>query len=419
MRCGSRLALVACGFALLGGTAAADMLSGLLPAGVPGYGTAPGVTIASRLHPESDAQGVRAGAFLLRPVLEEGFGYDSAPFGSVPGGSWLAGTRPSLLVSSRWSRHALGAYVAADDRRYLGQPAQSRTDGTVSLGGALDIGRDRLTLSTAHLWQHEDRTQIGALATDRPVPFQLDDARMSYALNAGRWSMTPSLQVSSWHYGDATMQGAPLPQTYRDRRLLEGGLTLDYELASRSDVLLTGRGLEQHYLAAQPGQPTRDSKSFQLLLGYAGDDGGVWRYRMLAGLETRQFAAWSAHTGAIGEAALTWNVTGLTTVTALATRSMEDAAQEGVAGFTYSAAKLTVDHEYRRDVLLHASAAVQRADYLDGGGVQAGYAAGASATWLMNRRVHLSASYDLSVLHGSVPAGYTRQLALLTVRFGL
>src|SRR6185437_9496311 len=108
------------------------------------------------------------------------------------------GTRPSLRVGSGWSRHALGAYVAADGRRYLDAPAQSRTDWTVSAGGALDIGRDRLTLSAAHLAQHEDRTQLGALATDRPLAFRLDDARASYDVTAGRWTVTPSVQVSSW-----------------------------------------------------------------------------------------------------------------------------------------------------------------------------------------------------------------------------
>src|SRR5487761_1909939 len=153
MRIGIRLALAALTCGLLGGRAAADMLSALLPSGVPGDGTAPGVTVASRLRPERQPPGVRAGTFVLHPVLEEALGYDSAPFGSASGGSWLFGTRPSLLVGSDWSRHALGAYVAMDDSRYLGAPAQDRTDWTASLGGALDIGRDRLTLLAAHLAQ--------------------------------------------------------------------------------------------------------------------------------------------------------------------------------------------------------------------------------------------------------------------------
>ena len=113
----------------------------------------------------------------------------------------MVGTRPSLLASSDWSRDALGLYVAADDRRDLDAPAQSRTDSTASLGGSLDIGRDRLTLAVAHIDNHEDRTQLDALPTDRPVPFQVDDARASYAWLSGRWTVTPTVEASSWHYG--------------------------------------------------------------------------------------------------------------------------------------------------------------------------------------------------------------------------
>src|SRR4051812_6134270 len=57
------------------GQAAADMLSTWFPDGVPGYDTAPGVTITSRLHPEQRPLGLRAGTFQLWPRLDESIGY--------------------------------------------------------------------------------------------------------------------------------------------------------------------------------------------------------------------------------------------------------------------------------------------------------------------------------------------------------
>lgn len=412
------LAVVACG--VLGGSAAADMLSALLPAGVPGYGDAPGVTVASRLRPDTEPLGIRAGSFVLHPLLEASTGYDSAPFGASSNGSWLFATRPSLLIGSDWSRNALGAYVALDDARYLGAAAQDRTNYTLSLGGSLDVGRDRLTLSAAHLLQHQDSTQIGALLTDRPVAFRLDDARASYAVNAGRWTLTPGVRISIFQFSNATLNGLPLDQSYRDRTLVEGRLTLQYSLAPRRDLLLEARGLGQHYLHAQADQPRRDSTGYQFLAGFADDD-GVWRYRVLAGVEARDFAAsaYRTHTAVIGEAELAWMPSGLTTVTATLTRSMEDAAQEGVAGYTDTAAKLAIDHEYRRNVLLHASASAQRADFLPGGGHQSGYAIGGGVTWLINRSVHLDVTYDVSSLRGGYLGNYTRQVSLLTVRIGM
>ena len=82
------------------------------PEGVPGYGLAPGVTVASRARPDFDPAGVRLGSFLLHPQWEEGLGYDDNVLGSGDRkrGSWLVGTHPSLLVGSDWSRDSLGGY---------------------------------------------------------------------------------------------------------------------------------------------------------------------------------------------------------------------------------------------------------------------------------------------------------------------
>ena len=50
---------------------------------------------------------------------------------------------------------------------------------------------------------------------------------------------------------------------------------------------------------------------------------------------------------------------------------------------------------------------------------------GVGATWLMNRRVQLSATYDFTGQRGSgtatlpISGDYMRSLALLTLRFGL
>jgi hypothetical protein len=428
MRDGWKVAVLAIGCGLVGSTAAADWLDTLFPPGVPGYGDAPGVTVLSRLHPETQPPGIGTGTFTLHPAWEQSIGYDSNVLGGpAPVGSWVVGTRPSLLLSSGWSRDAIGAYVALDDRRDLDAPAQSRTDGTASLGGSLDIGRDRLTLAAAEIDGHEDRTALDALPTDEPVPFQVQDLRAAYAWSDGRWVMTPNLEASSWHYGAATILGAPANQDYRDRTVLQGGVTLGYELAPQHSLVVVTRGIGQDYPHPQPGQPSLDSTGYQVLAGLDYADDAVWRYRLLLGAEHRDFAAaaFPARTAAITEAEIAWMPSGMTTVTAVVTRSMEDAAQEGVAGYTYTNARLAVDHELRRGVLLHAYAGGQRADFLQGGAWQAGYALGVGATWLLNRRVHVSATYDLTAQHGSgstaVPLSgdYTRSVGLLTVRLAL
>ena len=72
-----------------------------------------GVTVLSRARPLYKEPGIRAGSFIIRPQLNEQFGYDSNPIGlSSSPGSWLLRTSPSIGVNSDWSRNSLGANSA-------------------------------------------------------------------------------------------------------------------------------------------------------------------------------------------------------------------------------------------------------------------------------------------------------------------
>ena len=78
----------------------------------------------------------------------------------------------------------------------------------------------------------------------------------------------------------------------------------------------------------------------------------------------------------------------------------------------------------RRNLLLHASAALTQAAFLQGGGTETGTTFAASVTWLLNRRMRVVADERLTTLHaaalpGAVGGGETvRSVSLLTLGFG-
>jgi hypothetical protein len=406
----------------------AELLSTYFPTGVPGYGNAPGVTVASRERPDFDPLGTRIDGFILRPQIEEGLGYDDNVFGGANKlGSWVLGTHPWLLVNSDWSRDSIGGYLGVDDLRYLDQPQQSQTNWTASLGGTLAVGRDELTLAVAHLGLHQNRTELDALPTDTPVAYQVNDVRAGYTIALDRISVTPSLELSTYRYDSTTILGVPTPQAYRNRDVIQGAITTRYELTPERNLLVVIRASGSDYVAPQPGQPTRNSTGYQALVGFSDDSDAVWRYRVLVGWEMRHFTAaqFGSHEAPLAEAEVIWNPSGMTTVTGSLTRSIEDAAQEGIAGYTYTSARLRLDHEYQRNVLLRFSAGVQHADYLQGGGQSNGFSLGEGVTWLLNRHLRLSATYDFTDQTGSnnptlqTTGSYTRSIGLLTLRFAL
>ena len=417
------IALVVC----IAGRAVAELMGALLPDGVPGYDADDGVTVETRLHPEQMPLGLRAGDFVVSPRLDESFGYTT---NALPGpyrrGSWQVVSSPSVAVNSDWSRDAFGAEASVQDTRMLSLPSQNHTDGTVSAGGRIDIGDDKLTVAYAHVSQHEDRGALDTIASDRPIAFTLDDIRASYEINDGRWSLTPAVEATNWSYAGTTLLGLPASQSYRDRVVVQGGMTLRYELAPRRSALLVARAIGQDYIHTPSGQPSPDSTSYQVLAGLDYDDDSVWRYRLLVGGELRQFSSplYPRQTTLIAEAGVGWSPTRMTTLSATLSRDTEAAEQAGVSGLVYSAARLTIDHEYLRDLLFKASIGLQRADFFQGGH-QTGTTAGLGMTWVLNRNARLSFTYDQTDLHGSSIAtealvtGYSRGVALMTLELRL
>ncbi len=404
--------------------ASAQMLSSFFQEGVPGYDTQDGVTVQSRLHPDQMPLGLRAGTFQVWPGLSEGFGYNSNVLAGSPAhGSWQIVTAPSLAIASDWSRDAFGAAASVQSTQYLSLPTQDRTDAALSAGGRIDIDRDQLTLAVAHLSGHEDRGQIDSLPSDQPIAFQLDDVRASYAWTDGRWSLIPAADVSNWTYDSTTIMGVPASQSYRDRLVAQGSATLRYEWAPLRNLLFVVRALTQDYTRTPAGQPTPNSTAYQALAGFDYDDNAVWRWRLLIGGESRQFASslYPQQNTVIAEAGVTWVPTGDTSVGAILSRETGDAAQEGVSGLTYTAARLTVDRECLRNLLFKASIGLQRAAFFQGGSQVAG-TVGIGLVWVMNRSTRVSFTYDqtrLQASQGQPVENYSGGIGLITLRIGL
>jgi hypothetical protein len=412
---------------LLAGRAVAELITALFPEGVPGYNTDEGVTVKTRLHPEQMPLGLRAGVFEFRPQLDESVGYTSNALpGPHPRGSWEVATAPALAIAAGWSVDRFGALFSVQNTRYISLPSQDRTDATAALGGQLEVSGNRLSLAAAHLAQHEDRGALDTIATDRPIGFQIDDARVSYAMTRDKWLIEPAVQVANWSYDGATILGVPSSQAYRDRLVVQGGVTAHYELAPLRSLVFVARAIGQEYSHTPPGQPSSNSTSYQMLAGLAYDDDPVWRWRLLVGGEARDFVSklYPQQNTLIAEAAMGWSPSGLTTVNAMVSRETGDAEQEGVSGLVYTGARITIDHEYLRNLLFRVSLGWQRADFFQGGH-QAGTSAGAGVTWVLNRSTRLSFTYDQIDVHAAsapmqVPvSGYSRGVGLVTMRLAL
>ena len=368
----------------------AQYLQTYLPGDVAGYQAEPGVTVASRLRPMYDPPGIRLNDFMLNPALTETMGYNSNVSGLQPAkGSWFVRTTPTVELNSNWSRDRLDASIGADSFQYLNTPDQNYTNWNLGLRGGYTIGENDLTVRYAHRFVHQVATDLGTVSSSTPIPYSFDDLRAEYTFQDGRFSFTPRGSVQFYQFGDATQFGQKISQQYQNRVVLDAGLVTRYALTDLHRLVLVIDGVDAHYTQPQVGQPSNDSKSFLVLGGIEYQASAVWRYLLLIGGEIRDFAApqYPTHTAPIAEGSVIWSPSARTTVTGVLSRTIEDASAQGSSGYTYTAARLIVDHEYLHNLLLRGLVGVQSATYLQDGGTQSSVTIGAGAQWLINRNV--------------------------------
>lgn len=387
--------------------AQAQLLDQFINPGVSGVGIESGVTVTSRLRPDYDYGGVRVGSVLVRAEVSEATGYDDNVTATNPGrGSPFLQTRINLQAATDLSRYGVAARLTVDDIRYFDQPKQSATNWTASVGGTYEIGRDTASLDYSHINLNQTPRDLDTPSLDEAIPYRIDTVRAGYRINLNRLSVRPELAVSRYDFDDGTIAGVPYPQKFRNRTVIAPGITLGYELAPRRSLIVVARNLVANYSNRTAGAARRDFNDTAVLAGLDYDGGGPWRYRVLAGYEVRTFSSAAIKTiqAPIVEGTVIYTPTGLTTLTGTVARRIQDSSDETTVGFTETLVKLSLDHEYLRNVLLRAQAGVSFNEYNRNQGGQTLYTAGAGATWLLNRTMRLGASYNFTTRQTSATA---------------
>ena len=408
-------------------------LDNYFPQGIPGSADQPGVTVLSRDRPEYNAQGIRAGAFVIRPGLDEEAGYNSNVVGgSFEGkGSSTLDSSGSVSVNSDYSRNNFGVTAAVTNDEYFDVPRMSHTDYNASLGGGLNLGRDLLYGSVSYYNANEEPYDIGAygnslIQLNKPLNFNITDFRTSYNTELGRFTLTPNVDYQLLRFSRGDFIGVPIGQeqvfnqTLRDSNILQGGVVARYEFQPQRDAVLVINGNYNEYTHGQNQSfGIVNSTGATVLAGLDYQLSGAMTARALIGYQQRFFSGRNvSNQGApIGEADLIWNPTGLTTVTGRYGRTIEDATTSSVTGYTYDRLSLVVDHELYRNILLQGHVRFENATYQGSSLQQTNYGGGAGVTYLINRNVQVAVSYEF-IEHDSTSSGANQVVLINGIPYG-
>jgi hypothetical protein len=386
-------------------------------------------SVLTRYQPEYASSGIPLGNFIIRPALNETTGYDSNVFAtSQARGSPIIETNASLGASSDWSVDRLQLALSVDDVRYPSQPALSNTNWNATIGGSHNFGQDVGTATYSHQAQTLLPTSLDVPQLSVAVPYTVDDFQASYRINLAKSYILPSIDVTSFTLGNNT-------STYTaasfNRIVVSPTLTLGYELAAQRDLVVVLRDSNANYTAQPtPGTARPNYNDVALLSGLDYGANGVIRFRFLVGYELRSFQYSQEYkniSAPIAEASAIWTPTGLTAVTATASRTIQASANGATASYTQNYVQFRVDHEYLPNVLLRADAGIYFDDYPGSLGNQTLYTVGAGVTYLLNRNIRLVFGYDFTARQSSISntnaatfgSNYTDHRATLQLRLSL
>ena len=419
-------------------------LNDYFPDGIPGQADEPGVTVLTRARPDYDPLGIRAGAFMIRPSLDEEAGYDTNVVGGLVDGKASSELVSSagVNINSDYSRNNIGISAGIANSTYFDLPRFDQTSYNASVGGALNLGRDTLNGSISYLNAYENPYDIGAIGQgtqtqlNSPLNFSDTDFRVSYDTTFGRFTITPNVDYQLFRFASGdfltfnngvitnNLSGGGLDQRLRDRNVLQGGFIGRYEFAPGRDVVVVVNGNYDHYSNNPPPDiGAVDNTGATALGGIDYQVSGLITVRALVGYQERFFNGnkYGNQGAPIGEADITWNPTGLTTLRLAYSRTIEDATTDSVTGYTYDRFSGIVDHELYRNILLQGNVHVEKAEYQGANYTQTNYGGGGGVTYLMNRNVQLSLSYDFTEQDSTGVGGgsFGRHEVFLHAKFGI
>ncbi|MFN3671758.1 MAG: outer membrane beta-barrel protein, partial [Bosea sp. (in: a-proteobacteria)] len=370
--------------------------------------------------------GLRLGSVTLRPAITNSIGYDTNPqrvSGAPRNGSAFSRHEGEIGVQSDWNVHELTGQLRGGYFNYFRDSDASRPDADGTLALRLDATRDtRILLETrARLdTQRPGSPDLNAPVQGRPQIYQYGgSAGVSHDIN--RLQLTLRGSVDRSDYEDATLtNGAKLSQKDRNQTQYGVRLRASYELTPGLRPFIQGeadtRQFDQArdssgYARSSTGLTGRVGSTFELSRLVTGEISVGYQDRAYDDNRLKNLR------GLVGDAAVIWQPTPLTTVTLRGTSELGDTTIAGSSGTTARRATLEVAHALRRNLTVTGFGSISRTDY-EGQGLREDLASyGARLDYKLTRSVSIRASFTqerlISTAQGS---DYTANIAQVGLR---
>jgi hypothetical protein len=370
--------------------------------------------------------GLRLGNVMLRPAITNSVGYDTNPqriAGPDRKGSGFSRHEGDVEVQSDWNVHELRGKLRGGYVEYFRDKEASRPDAEGNLDLRLDAARDTRILLESRFrldTQRPGSPDFNFPVTGRPPVYQYGgSAGVTHDFN--RLQLTLRGSVDRSDYADATLtNGAILSQ--KDRNQTQYGLRLRaaYEVTPGFKPFVQGevdtRDFDQKidsngFQRSSNGVAGRVGSTFEISSQLTGEVSVGYQDRNYDDDRLRNLR------GLIGDAAILWTPTPLTTVTLRGSSELGDTTIPGSSGTMSQRATLEIAHALRRNLVVTGFANASRTEY-DGQGLREDWSSiGARLDYKLTRTFSIRTSFTHERLDSTAQGSdYTANVAQVGLR---
>jgi hypothetical protein len=314
--------------------------------------------VRDRPKPELDQIGLPLGSFHVFPSLAGGVGYTSNVVGAETSsrGDGYAEIKPEVAIRSDWTRHSLNAILSYDGQRYFNTKAKNQDGFLARVDGQFDIHDESSVFgSVSYRRTYEDQQEAtfpanggGAISVEQPQAL----VRATYVANRVRW--TASADYNGFTYGDTvSTTGARLDLSFRNRDVYRGSVRAEYILGKDNSVFAQATYRRTDYRTSDLTND-RTSNEWRVGLGAIADVTNLLRIAGGVGYYHRTYdnkAIYRSVGGLAVDLRADYYLTQLTTITAILSRQLEEAAVTGSSGYVATRYGARVDHELLRSLI--------------------------------------------------------------------
>lgn len=382
-----------------------------------------GVDVLDRFENELPSEGIRAGAFVLRPELRGTLLVDDNIFASsnnersdLIGVLGLGGR-----ASSDIPRHALGFRANADVYRYYDNSSENYWIGELGTSGRYDIDRDTslgADLSARRLV--EPRDDPDSLGGTEPTVYYAYRGAASARDVSGNIVSRLETGLQWLDYEDTPTSTGTISGNSRNRDELFADGQIGYRYLGMEEVYLRARVNQRNFDQAQDSNGfRRESDGYRADLGATADLGGLVRADASIGYQEQSYddPRFGAPGSLVGNLGLLWNPAASTSVRGEGAYEFVESLSTGTPGYWRSVYSVRVAHELTRDYVVIGRLILQERDFERTNREDTVYGADIGLRYRIDRGLFLDAEYRFREQESSTATGdYTRNIVLLQLR---